>query len=116
MVSGSLLIHGPPVISGAGCPTRVVTAWPPRGAAAAASIALSPTAVIHVHSVFMMVRLASHVSAGVTRLSILPPAPPDRRLDSPRPAPIMQVARGWAWARPDALAPISATQGHERHW
>src|SRR5262249_57367202 len=31
MLSGSLLIHGPPVISGAGWPTRVATACPAGG-------------------------------------------------------------------------------------
>ncbi len=58
MVRGSLLIHGPPVISGAGCPTRVVTACPPNGTARTARSAATPTAVVHVHSVFMVLSLA----------------------------------------------------------
>src|SRR5215467_9526577 len=71
MVSGSLLIHGPPVISGAGCPTRVVTACPARGAITMASTLPTPTTVSHRLSVCMAVSLPPPPWARVTLLCIL---------------------------------------------
>jgi hypothetical protein len=75
MVRGSLLIHGPPVISGAGSPTRAVKASGPGDAARNTTVDASAAAATHVpnhvHDVFMATSLPPSWRSGVTPLSIL---------------------------------------------
>src|SRR5262249_24637511 len=90
MVSGSLLIHGPPVISGDGCPTRAVTACPARGAITMASTLPTPTNVSHRLSVFMLVSLRL-LRGHVSRFCEFCARGPGIEVGSPPPTPYNEV-------------------------
>jgi hypothetical protein len=82
MVSGSLLIHGPPVISGAGRPTRVENASGPRETARTTTAAAIVAVASHADADFMVTTIALPERFGVTPLSILLSGPVHRGLDT----------------------------------
>src|SRR6266498_3397221 len=116
MLSGSLLIQGPPVISGAGWPTRSPIAG--AGAAAPSSPAVTTTAAAR----DLRCMAASRRQCTKSRflqpsLGAAPRSAPWRyRRDwfARRRPPIMESAWGWAWARPEALAPWQYPRGKGR--